>query len=46
MAYFIDGKNIRMIETGRGFSFTSKTFTRLARIGVVGHHSLERDDAT
>ena len=44
LADFIDGKNIRMIETGRRFSFTSKTFQRLARIGVIGHHSLERDD--
>ena len=30
LADFIDGKNIRMIETGCRFSFTSKTFQRLA----------------
>ena len=30
MADFVDGKNIRMIETGCGFSFSPKTFTRLA----------------
>jgi len=30
LADFIDGKNIRMIETGRRFSFTPKTFQRFA----------------
>ena len=44
MADFIDGKDVRMIETGCGFSLTSKTLPRLTRIGVVRHHSLERDD--
>src|SRR6266550_2729791 len=44
LADFIDGKNIRMIETGRRFSFTPKTLQRLPRIGVIGHHSLKGDD--
>src|SRR5207249_12312324 len=44
LADFINGKNIRIIETGRRFSFTPKTFQRFARIGVIGHHSLEGDD--
>src|SRR5439155_18315995 len=30
LADLIDGKNIRMIETGRRFSFTPKTFQRFA----------------
>ena len=44
LADFINGKNIRMIETGSGFRLSPKTFSRLARISVVRHHSLERDD--
>src|SRR5205823_7703888 len=32
MADFINGKDIRMIETGRRFSFTPETFQRFARI--------------
>src|SRR6266705_1972881 len=44
LADLIDGKNIRMIETGRGFSFTPEAFQRFARIGLIGDYALERDD--
>ncbi len=37
LADFIDRKNIRMIETGRRFSFPPETFQRFARIRVIGH---------
>src|SRR6476620_2308120 len=41
---FIDRKNIRMIQTGSGFSFTPETFQRVSRISVIRPYALERDD--
>src|SRR5262249_19559640 len=35
LAHFVDGKNIRMIETGCSFSFTPETFQRVVRIGLI-----------
>src|SRR5689334_10270763 len=44
LAHFIDGKNIWMVETGRGFCFTPETFQRVLRISVIRYHPLECDD--
>src|SRR6266542_5010385 len=44
LADFINGKNIRMIEAGGGFSFAPETFQRVSGISLIRHYALERYD--
>src|SRR5437588_11588825 len=45
LAYFVDGQDVRMIETGRSLRFAAKTGERFAGIGVVTQDAFHCHDA-
>src|ERR1043165_9369207 len=44
LAYFIDGKDVRMIKAPRGLGFAPKTSQGFARIGVITQDPFHGDD--